>query len=412
MTGNGFSEGESWNATFGDLVLYEDENVDDNGLLKEGNEIAKFYVPQVEPGTYTITVTDMETGINVDVPFEVTKSCYAELGANDVPNKFNLTISGYFWAQTPDGGDLDFELYNDTDYWTMDAFFMWDHDNDDDTDRVEEEARKWEDDANFTVYWKILSSDDLDKGDYTINITDDEDFLYQLTLTIGDKVQSIVPRKSSFAIGEQVAFDIMHSFDDDGSYIKIMDPDGELYWRTDDIEGWEREGPYYWVPYAQQVSNGLEMWLLEDAPLGDWSFTWYDDDNDKMESGTFSVTESPADVLTGKIEDVNAAIGDLQSEIQGVSDDMAGLEGQIADAVSAANAATSAANAAVEAVNAIAQTAGDAAEAAQAASEAADEARRAAGGLTTLVYGAIGASLVAALAAIVSLMQISRRIAG
>jgi hypothetical protein len=35
MTGNGFSEGESWNATFGDLVLYEDENVDDNGLLKE-----------------------------------------------------------------------------------------------------------------------------------------------------------------------------------------------------------------------------------------------------------------------------------------------------------------------------------------------------------------------------------------
>ncbi|GAH44983.1 unnamed protein product, partial [marine sediment metagenome] len=33
-------------------------------------------------------------------------------------------------------------------------------------------------------------------------------------------------------------------------------------------------------------------------------------------------------------------------------------------------------------------------------------------GLTGLVYGAIGASLIAALAAIVSLMQISRRIAG
>jgi len=33
-------------------------------------------------------------------------------------------------------------------------------------------------------------------------------------------------------------------------------------------------------------------------------------------------------------------------------------------------------------------------------------------GLSTLVYGAIAASLIAALAAIVSLMQISRRIAG
>ncbi len=32
--------------------------------------------------------------------------------------------------------------------------------------------------------------------------------------------------------------------------------------------------------------------------------------------------------------------------------------------------------------------------------------------LTMLVYGAIGASLIAALAAIVSLMQISRRVAG
>jgi hypothetical protein len=413
MTGNGFSENGGWNATFGDIVLFEDENTDEDGELSVGDEeLPEWYVPQVEPGTYTITVTDMENGISVDIPFEVTKTTYVELNANDVPNEFNLTFTGYFWAET--GGDIDIVLYNDTDYWTLDPEVkIYQDDDDEDEDRPVYDAYKWDDDANFTCYWEIYDSDDLDKGSYMMNITDDEDFLVQMELTIGDKVQSIVPRKSSFAIGEQVAFDIMHSFKlKDESYIKIMDPDGELYWRTDEIEGWEREGPYYWVPYSQQVSNGLEMWLLEDAPLGEWSFSWHEGDDDKLESGTFTVTESPADVLSGKIEDVNAAIGDLQNEIQGVSDDMAGLEGQIADAVSAANAATSAANAAVEAVNAIAQTAGDAAEAAQASSEAADEARRAAGGLTTLVYGAIGASLVAALAAIVSLMQISRRIAG
>ena len=39
-----------------------------------------------------------------------------------------------------------------------------------------------------------------------------------------------------------------------------------------------------------------------------------------------------------------------------------------------------------------------------------EEIRETTDGLTTLVYGAIGASLIAALAAIVSLMQISRRI--
>ena len=411
MTGNGFTPNGNWNATFGDLVLYEDEGTGTSGLLEEGGGLPEWFVPQVEPGTYTITVTDMENDISVDVPFEVTKTTYVELNANNVPNEFNLTFAGYFWAET--GGDIDMELYNDTDWWTIDPLVMWDDDDDDDTPQFEDDAFKWDDDANFTCYWEIFDDETLDKGDYTINITDDEDFLIQITLTIGDKIQSIVPRKSSFAIGEQVAFDIMHSFKlDDESYVKIFDPDSELYWRMDDISGWEREGPYYWVPYAEQTSNGNEMWLLEDAPLGEWSFTWYEDDGDKLESGTFSVTESPGDVLSGQIEDVNAAIEGLQDDIQGVSDDMTGLQGDIADAVSAANAATSAANAAVDAVNAIAATAGDAAEAAQAASEAADEARKAAGGLTTLVYGAIGASLVAALAAIVSLMQISRRIAG
>ena len=39
-----------------------------------------------------------------------------------------------------------------------------------------------------------------------------------------------------------------------------------------------------------------------------------------------------------------------------------------------------------------------------------EEIRETTDGLTTLVYGAIGASLIAALAAIVSLMQISRHI--
>ena len=70
-------------------------------------------------------------------------------------------------------------------------------------------------------------------------------------------------------------------------------------------------------------------------------------------------------------------------------------------------------------VSGIADTASDAKDAADnaksaadAAKTSADEAKTVTSGLTTLVYGAIGASLVAALAAIVSLMQISRRIAG
>ena len=53
-----------------------------------------------------------------------------------------------------------------------------------------------------------------------------------------------------------------------------------------------------------------------------------------------------------------------------------------------------------------------AADAATDVKDAVETTQRQTSGLTTLVYGAIGASLIAALAAIVSLMQISRRIAG
>jgi hypothetical protein len=84
----------------------------------------------------------------------------------------------------------------------------------------------------------------------------------------------------------------------------------------------------------------------------------------------------------------------------------------------AANAAKSAADAATNAANAAgtkadaAKAAADAAKASSdAAKTAADSAAAAANGLTTLVYAAIGASLIAALAAIVALMQISRKIA-
>ena len=84
-------------------------------------------------------------------------------------------------------------------------------------------------------------------------------------------------------------------------------------------------------------------------------------------------------------------------------------------AATAAGAAANAAKTAADGAKTSADAAGVKADAATAAANgaktAADSAAAAANNLTTLVYGAIGASLVAALAAIVALMQISRKIA-
>jgi len=108
----------------------------------------------------------------------------------------------------------------------------------------------------------------------------------------------------------------------------------------------------------------------------------------------------------------------LKTQIAGAQTTAAAAQTAAQAAQTTAAAAQTAANAAktsADAAKTSADTAGSKADAAKTAADAAktaaDNAASSANGLTTLVYGAIGASLVAALAAIVALMQISRKIA-
>jgi hypothetical protein len=272
------------------------------------------------------------------------------------------------------------------------------------------------------AWWIVPDDETLSMGSYWVNATieteNEQEYEMQFEFTIGDIHMDISPRKATFRLGDTVTFNIQHTFGNDanqqikGGDLKIYDPDDTLYWAGDDLNTWSKVETWYEAPYSAQTASGNPMVLLDDAPLGTWSYKWREKDGDVIEEGTFNVEASAEDIIGEQIEDLNTAIDDLTSDISSVTDAVAGVQSNVNSAIQAANAAVEAANAAVEAVNAVASTAGDAAEAAQNAAEAASDAKDAAGGLTTLVYGAIGASLVAALAAIVSLMQISRRIAG
>jgi len=262
--------------------------------------------------------------------------------------------------------------------------------------------------------FEVPDSETLSLGTYSLNITDGKGMFAQATFEVVSKVTSITPRKSTFRIGETVAFNVESSFAQDGAYVKVKDPSGDLYWTTDPFveDNWVKVGTLQVYPFYEQVAGGNPMVPLEDAPLGTYSWVYYDEDDDELDTGTFVVAAAAEEVIGQQIEDLNTAITDLTSDITTVSTEVAAVRTQITNAINAANAAVQAANAATQAVNAVAQTASAASTAATNAAAAATEARNAANGLTTLVYGAIGASLVAALAAIVSLMQISRRIAG
>ncbi|KKL24643.1 hypothetical protein LCGC14_2413270, partial [marine sediment metagenome] len=316
-----------------------------------------------------------------------------------------------------EGGSIEFELYNVTadgkvdEDWEMDVIQAIDG---------EDETVVLDEDGNFTAWWDFNDEDiELSVGSYLINITDSEDLFVQVEFNVITKTSDIDTRKTAFKIGETIAFNVESSFAQDESYIKVWEPSGALYWRTDDFVDWVKVGTIQRILYADQVAGGNPMMLLDDAPLGTWTWTWYDEDADELDDGVFAVEAAAADVVAGLVEDLTTDIDELVDEIAALADDIVdyssdfnSVKDNIAAVADLAADAVAAAEAAADAVTSVASVAGEAAAAAADAAEAANAAKDAADGLTTLVYGAIGASLVAALAAIVSLMQISKRIAG
>jgi uncharacterized protein YoxC len=430
ITGIGFEDG-SYNLTFGD-ELYEDYGT------VSGEAIADiFYVPNVEPGTYEVLVSDSVDN-ELAVHFTVTGISYVSLDPSVAPNDYNISITGYNFADIV-AGTVDFVIYNSTDDWDMDVL--------NDPGAVPTET---DDDGNFTGYWMVPLESVLSLGDYTINVTDSEDLMVQLDFSIVAARVEVTPSKELFDRGDTVKFAISNDFDLPDSYIEIFSPDDTLWWITDDFTAdvWVQPDVLYTVPYYRQTANENPMDLATDAPMGTWTYFFYDVADDELMNGTFEVGPSTA-------AQVDALLEEVRTDLSGLSDDVSGLDGEfdalsdeigdvsadmdtlrdeivsdlasdIADATAAANAA----GAAVDdlegsmsdlenSVGDIADTANSALDAATSAADAADnaasaaeDASTAASGLTTLVYGAIGASLIAALAAIVSLMQISRRIAG
>jgi hypothetical protein len=417
LTGTGFEVGSDWNATMGgELVIEDGATVDVDGNLEENAAVPKFYVPSIEPGVYTILIMD-DTGNEVEVDFEVTDTTSLETDPLVAPqatstNQYNVSVLGMYFSQD-EGADLEFVLYNVT--GTGEVDMDWDMDVRQGEDGVSDVAatiQDTDDNGDFEAWWEVL--EDLSIGSYIINCTDEYGLFAQYHLDIVSKTVGIDARKSVFMIGDTVAFNIDSSYAQLGSYIKIMDPSGNLYWQTNEFDAdvWVKVGTIQRVPFYEQVAGGNPMTLLDDAPLGTWTWVWYDLDDDELDSGSFTVEAAAADVVGQQVADLNNQITDLADQLNDVTSEFDDVKSDIADVAAIAEQAVAAAQQAAEAVETVAQTANTAGQAAADAAEAANAARDAANGLTTLVYGAIGAALVAALAAIVSLMQISRRIAG
>jgi len=350
LTGNGFTTAGEWNATFGDITIFDDENCE-AGLLKIGSDTPEFFVPQVEPGVYTILVWDVDAEISVETEFTVTEYTVLNFELLDTPNEFNVSIEGYNWPEVVpvfnENDEIEFVLWNESDEWEMDVLQYRPHvtvgDNPDDRDQNTAvlNATGFLNDA----WWIVPDDETLSKGTYWINATieteNEQEFSMQLEFVIGDVHVYSAPRKATFRIGDTVSFRIQHTFGNDanqqikGGDVKVYDPDGELYWDGDKLETWSKVGTWYECPTSSQVASGNPMVLLDDAPLGKWSYKWREDDGDTIEEGTFNVESSEAEILTGQIDDINQAINDLTEDITGVTNATAGVQSNVQSAIQA-----------------------------------------------------------------------------
>ena len=82
----------------------------------------------------------------------------------------------------------------------------------------------------------------------------------------------VEPRKSAFRVGEQVGFDIWSIVPLMGSTFTIWDSNGSVVWELDPLNTWQHDDPFWIVLYGDQTCNQKEMWLYENATLG--QYTW------------------------------------------------------------------------------------------------------------------------------------------
>jgi hypothetical protein len=262
----------------------------------------------------------------------------------------------------------------------------------------------------------------LSNGVYYVNATDANGYKATAQLTVITKTISCTPRKTSFQISDTISFNIQHSFGNVApiinSRITIKDPSGNTVFRGDQLATWVKSGDVYVVPYSAQTAGGNPMELAGDAPLGTWTWKWADTNGDTVASGSFTVVASAASVTDAKIDALSKQVTDLKtaSDAAKAAADAAKTAATSAQttaqsAVTAANDAKTAATDAKTAATAITSKADAAKAAADAATAAANAAKAAADSLTTMVYVAIAASVVAALAAIYAVMQITKKIA-
>jgi hypothetical protein len=439
-TGLNTTGGGKYSCNFSDVPLVGTTLTGAGGTLTYFSRV--FQVPQLPAGTYTIYVVDEVSDITVTTAYTVTDQTSLTPSRLDIPTGYNVSFAGVNYPNLP-GSTITWWIYNST--WSKQIFPTYSG-----------IAANVSADGTFTGYYRVQWN--LELGTYTVNASATVNnagttytYVEETNITVVPETLTISPGKTTYGRGEMIFWTVRAMFAKNVMFGIWDDANNIIYNGSWAPGAWTTLGTEVYIPINAQAG-----WLVpHDAEPGNWNWDFRDVNNTVLASGIITIKErtdveelqDSVALLSGSVGNVSGAVGDLADTVSDVSAAVADAAAAAADAAAAAADAQTAANAAATAVADVAQTASDAldaannaksaadsaktaadsslaaandaktqaqaaADAATGAKDAAEGAQQAANGLTTLVYGAIGASLIAALAAIVSLMQISRRIAG
>jgi hypothetical protein len=410
LSGTGFTPNGHWNASIDGVSLFEDETVSGDAYL-----FGTFYVPTLDPGTYTVTITDIDEGIMVKNQFMVTQRTSVTLEPSIFPAGSNVTLKGSYFAESDGDIDVDFTYYNDTDEWDMDVYKG--------TSTV-----STGDDGDFLSWWDV--PEDLEEGKYTVIVTDDEGLYAEFNFTIGEKIISISTRREIFSGGNTIGFYVESSFKEEGSYIAIRNPSGVLTWQTDDLNTWIKDGIIYTAPYYTQTAGGHPMVLESDAVEGNWTWIWYDSEDKELASGSFQVgdtsqqeeeEEEPVveepDVqnvtLQNKIDSLEAELNQYQTELEAIASSIEGMSsstsGAIVDVAEEVSSLRADINDMAGSIEEVRQLAANAETEVESLREEAASILSAARTQTYIVYAALIISIVSFIMGFVGPLQITRK---
>ena len=399
IVASGFSANTEFNATIDGklLVLIGDNKTSNTG------EIDKYaYIPTVPAGVYTITVMD-KNGIKGEETFNVTATTKVTVDPSSAPTDTSVSIKlQYFTAK--ENTTLTLKIYNVTaEGEVSEEYDLWDYI----TAANDFENGKTDASGSFEGTFKLPEGFAL--GTYYINATDANGLYAQATFEVIKPYVNVYTGADEYMPGDTVMFFAECDFEVSDKVINLYTPSG---FKTEitDLDLKTKKGSYY---------TGTATYLIpSDAELGTW--VWNTTIKNVLAEGTFKVVEKPTistlseDVsrLKSDLADLSKTVSDLSGFVEGQASDISSLSDSVKNLRDLVSDLSSSLDKVKEDIADLSTAVSEAQSAAKDASEASLAAQSAVGGISTAVYLAVILSLIAAVAAIMSIIFLQRKIAG